>query len=210
MTTEEQSIQQEEEMIYKRMCDLHADIDGLTKGDYNKMQKFNFRGIDSVYNYLHSKMSKYKIFSVPTFLRDLGTEERKTKSGGLLLFRRYEIKYTFYTDDGSKLESILIGEAQDSGDKASNKCFAIAHKYALLQIFSIPTEEQKDPDSENVEIKDDDKEKRFEKWVEGLAVENSIIQGWVGEVDAVGCPFDEYTQEQMDKFVALWKESCQK
>ena len=138
--------------IFGAMCDLHADIDGLTKGDYNKVQHFNFRGIDSVYNFIHEKMSKHRVFSVPTFLKDLGTEERKTKNGGLIVIRRYEIKYTFFTDDGSSVESILIGEAQDTGDKASNKCFAIAHKYALLQAFSIPTEEQKDPDAETVEL----------------------------------------------------------
>ncbi len=138
--------------IYGAMCDLHADIDGLTKGDYNQMQRFNFRGIDAVYNYIHEKMSKYRVFSVPTFLRDLGTEERTTRAGGLIIIRRYEIKYTFYTDDGSSVEAVVIGEAQDTGDKASNKCLAIAHKYAIIQVFDIPTEEQKDPDAEAVEL----------------------------------------------------------
>ena len=36
----------------------------------------------------------------------------------------------------------------DSGDKASNKAMAIAHKYALLQLLAIPTEDAKDPDAE--------------------------------------------------------------
>lgn len=41
----------------------------------------------------------------------------------------------------------------DSGDKASNKAMAIAYKYALFQVFCIPTEEMTDPDGESYETK---------------------------------------------------------
>ena len=41
----------------------------------------------------------------------------------------------------------------DSGDKATNKAMAIAFKYACFQIFCIPTEEMKDPDSDSHQIK---------------------------------------------------------
>ncbi len=37
----------------------------------------------------------------------------------------------------------------DSGDKASNKALSIAMKYALLQVFCIPTEDAKDPDADS-------------------------------------------------------------
>ena len=39
----------------------------------------------------------------------------------------------------------------DSGDKAANKAMAIGHKYALLQVLCIPTEDMVDPDSESPE-----------------------------------------------------------
>jgi hypothetical protein len=41
----------------------------------------------------------------------------------------------------------------DSGDKASNKAQAVAHKYALLQVFCIPTDDLKDPEYDNHELK---------------------------------------------------------
>ena len=40
----------------------------------------------------------------------------------------------------------------DSGDKAANKAMSAAHKYALLQVFCIPTEEPKDSENEHHEI----------------------------------------------------------
>jgi hypothetical protein len=37
----------------------------------------------------------------------------------------------------------------DSGDKATNKAMSVAHKYALIQVFAIPTADDKDPENES-------------------------------------------------------------
>ena len=63
------------------------------------------------------------------------------------------MQYTFWTVDGTSVECSVIGEGMDSGDKATNKAMAIAHKYALLQTFCIPTEDMIDPDSQVHEVK---------------------------------------------------------
>src|SRR5699024_11672405 len=56
--------------------------------------------------------------------------------------------------DGSSVESIIIGESMDMGDKATNKAMAAAYKYACFQVFCIPTEEMQDPDAETPVMKD--------------------------------------------------------
>ena len=58
------------------------------------------------------------------------------------------------TTDGSSVETVNVGEAMDSGDKGFNKAMSIALKYSLLQMFLIPTEEQKDPDATTPEETD--------------------------------------------------------
>ncbi len=58
------------------------------------------------------------------------------------------MKYTFYAEDGSHIEAVVVGEGMDSGDKATNKAMSAAFKYACFQVFCIPTEEMKDPDAE--------------------------------------------------------------
>ena len=74
-----------------------------------------------------------------------------------------KIKFTFYAKDGSFFESVVIGEAMDSGDKASNKALSIGLKYALLQVFCIPTEDDKDPDSTSYDfIENKGAEKAFD------------------------------------------------
>ena len=136
--------------IYENIGNIMKDLDAIKKDKRNNMQGFMFRGIDDVYNSLHPLLAKYGVFSVPTVLSEK-TEERTTKKGSNLIYRILTIKYTFYSTDGTSLEAVVIGEGMDSGDKAANKAMAVGHKYALMQIFSIPTEDMVDPDSETPE-----------------------------------------------------------
>lgn len=136
--------------IYAAMAAAMADVGAIGKDSKNQQQGFNFRGIDEVYNAVHSILAKHKIFTVPTVLKD-ETEERQTKSGTHLIYRKLTMQYRFYTVDGSFVDAIVLGEGMDSGDKASNKAMSIAHKYTFLQTFSIPTKEEKDPDFDSHE-----------------------------------------------------------
>ena len=140
-----------EGLIYKAMSDAMADISAIAKSRNNAQQGFKFRGIDDVYNELHDILSKYRIFTIPEVMAER-SEERTTKNGGVLIYRILTMKYTFYTDDGSSVSCIVMGEGMDSGDKAGNKAMSIAHKYALFQTFLIPTEDDKDPDGQSHEV----------------------------------------------------------
>jgi len=80
------------------------------------------------------------------------TDERATKTGGCLRFTVTKVTYRFMADDGSSVDCAMIGEGMDSGDKSASKSVAIAHKYALLQTFLIPTQELKDPDYDSHDV----------------------------------------------------------
>lgn len=136
--------------IYESINKIMNDIPAIKKGKYNSQQGFKFRGIDDVMNALHPLLSKYKVFIAPEVMQQT-REERQTAKGGNLIYSICKIKFTFYAEDGTSIECITIGEGMDSGDKATNKAMAIAMKYALFQIFCIPTEEMIDPDSETPE-----------------------------------------------------------
>lgn len=138
-------------LIFQKIIDVMSDIEAIGKDRENKMQGFKFRGIDDIYNELHPRMAKHGIFTAPKVLEER-REERPTKSGGISTHVIMKIEYTFYAADGSSVQTTMIGEGADSGDKASNKAQAIAHKYALMQIFAIPTEDAKDPDQETTEF----------------------------------------------------------
>ena len=133
--------------IHTAILNAMADIDAIGKDKRNQQQGFQFRGIDDVYNRLHPILAKHRIYSTPEVLEER-SEERKTAKGGNLIYRILKVRYTFFTDDGTNVSTTVMGEGMDSGDKASNKAMAVAHKYALLQLFCIPTEDMVDPDAE--------------------------------------------------------------
>jgi hypothetical protein len=138
--------------IYSAIIDAMGQISAVSKSRTNGTQGFAYRGIDDVMNELHGILARSGIFIVPTVL----AEERATGTtsrGGTMFYTRLKIKFTFYADDGSNVESVVIGEAMDTGDKASNKALSIGLKYALLQVFCIPTEDDKDPDAVSPDFK---------------------------------------------------------
>lgn len=133
--------------IYESITKIMSEVPAIGKEKKNLQQNFKYRGIDDVMNALQPLLAKYKVFIAPEVMEQT-REERDTKNGGTLIYSICKIKYTFYAEDGSSIVATTIGEGMDSGDKATNKAMAIAMKYALFQVFCIPTEEMKDPDGE--------------------------------------------------------------
>lgn len=139
--------------IYQKMAAILKETKAITKSEKNQQQGFKFRGIDNVMNELHDLFAKNDVFVLQEVI-SFETNDRPTKSGGVNTFTRATIKFRYMTTDGSFVETVNVGEAMDSGDKGMNKAMSIALKYSLLQMFLIPTEEQKDPDATTPEETD--------------------------------------------------------
>ena len=139
--------------IYESICAITADIDFIGKDKRSPGVSYKYRGVDQIYNTLHPLFAKYKVFPIPEVLGTETREWRTTKTGGEIVYQVLRVKYTFYAEDGSHVEAVVLGEAMDSSDKVSNKCMSVAYKYACFQILSIPTEETAaDPDDAHEEL----------------------------------------------------------
>lgn len=138
--------------IYESICKVMEDVGAIGKDKKNTSgSPFMYRGVDDVMNALNPAMVKNKIFVVPEVLEQ-SREDRTTNRGNSIIYSICRIKYTFYAEDGSNVAAVVIGEAFDTGDKATNKAMSIAFKYACFQVFCIPTEEMQDPDAESHEL----------------------------------------------------------
>ena len=138
--------------IYAKMAAILNDVEAITKARTNTQGAgFKYRGVDDSYNELHPLFGKHGVFCTTNVLQREQVE-RQSKTGGALFYTVCKILFRFYADDGSFVESVVVGEAMDSGDKSTNKCMAIAHKYALLQAFFVPTEDDKDPDGQTHQV----------------------------------------------------------
>lgn len=133
--------------IYQLIGQAIGKIGAIGKDKRNAQQGFMYRGIDQVYNALNPVMAELGIFFCPEVLEQK-REERTTKNGSVLTYTLLTIRFTAYAPDGSNVSMTVVGEGMDSGDKSSNKAMSVAMKYAMFQLFCIPTEEMKDPDAD--------------------------------------------------------------
>jgi hypothetical protein len=140
------------QQIFELIPKVMADVGVIEKAKKNAQQGYKFRGIDDVFSAFQPVLAKHQIFYVPEVLT-AATTDRETKSGGTLIYTNLTVAYTFYAPDGSNIRAVVVGEAMDSADKSSNKAMSAALKYALLQIFCVPTEALEDADAQTHELK---------------------------------------------------------
>ena len=133
--------------IHEAIPAIMQELGAIEKVKRNAQQGFMYRGVDDVMNALNPLLAKYKVFVVPEVLEQT-REERRTAKGGLLIYSICRVRFTFWSGDGSNLQTVVIGEGMDSGDKATNKAMSVAFKYACFQVFCIPTEEMPDTDAD--------------------------------------------------------------
>lgn len=131
--------------IFRQITQVMKDVGAVAKKDRNAQQGFNYRGIDAVMNAINPAFQKHGVFVVPAILEQ-AREVKTTQKGSVMNYSICKIEYRFYAEDGSYVRAVVVGEAMDSADKATNKAMAVAFKYACFQVLCIPTEEMKDPD----------------------------------------------------------------
>lgn len=218
-----------EKGIYAAINAIMDEIGAIGKDKRNTQQNFQYRGIDDVMNALQPALVRHKVFVTPEVL-DRHREERSTKTGTNLIYSVLTVRYTFYAEDGSNVSATVVGEGMDSGDKASNKAMSVAFKYACFQVFCIPTEEMKDPDSETPpeskpketlwdvpwqeparqpkEIKrTDPRQEHILKLIQGSAVSLSDVAGMVKTAsDGKTNKVSELTNKQFDELCGVIQE----
>jgi len=138
--------------IYSLIPKIMSEVGAIEKGRKNTQQNYSFRGIDDVYAAMQAPLSRHGVFYTPTVLEQM-REEREGRSGGNLIYTVLKVQFRFFADDGSFVDAVTVGEAMDSGDKSANKAMSAALKYAILQIFCIPTEDDNDTENHSPEVK---------------------------------------------------------
>jgi hypothetical protein len=138
--------------IYAALAKCIAAVGVVGKTRKNAAQGYQFRGIDDVLSACQSVLADNGVVCVPQ-VREREREMVQTKSGGSMASVRLLVDHHFYAADGTFVTATTLGEAMDSGDKASNKAMSAALKYALVETLCIPTfEDDRDTEEHSPEI----------------------------------------------------------
>lgn len=136
--------------IAQALSEVMKSVGGIAKKDRNNAQGFNFRGIDSVVNAVSPALQKFGVIVVPSVedyeYHTVEIGRNRTAMGHV----KVKVSYTFIGANGDAIKTTVVGEAMDSGDKATAKAMSVAFRTALLQALCLPTDEI-DPDAESYE-----------------------------------------------------------
>lgn len=138
--------------IFPAMGEVMKGIDAIGKDRKNEQQKYRFRGIDDVYNALHTLFAEHGIITNPVVLERHENHTTSSKSGSAQVHITERVEYwcTSCVDGSVMILGPIWSEALDNSDKATNKAMSFAQKYALLQAFTIPTEDVAEGDRETL------------------------------------------------------------
>lgn len=168
-------------MVHEQLAKVMAEVGAVGKSKRNAQQGYQFRGIDDVVAHVQEVMAKHGVIVVPRVI-EREREMVATKSGGSMASVRLLIQHTFFAADGSSVVADTLGEAMDSGDKASNKAMSAALKYALTETLLIPTYElDRDIEEQSPELA---RVPQTEKQMTAT-MRASLAQQQVSEVDKV-------------------------
>ena len=192
--------------VYKAIAAIAGDLakTGIAKDKNNTMQGYKFRGIDDIYNALAPLLALHGLVILPRVIDRIVTERVNSK-GTVLFYVVVKVEFDFVSaQDGTKHTLAMLGEAMDSGDKATNKAMSAAYKYACLEAFCIPTEGDNDADATTHEVKAE-KPKAEPKPEKELTPQQVFCKRAEGELLAIATPQDliEWTRANGPHFVAL-------
>lgn len=124
-----------------------VDVQGVAKRQQNESQGFNFRGIDAVVNAVGPALRTHGVVVVPQVedyqYGSVEVGRNRTPMGHV----RVTVRYRWHGPEGDYIDSVTVGEAMDSGDKATAKAMSVAFRTAMLQALALPTDEP-DPDTQ--------------------------------------------------------------
>ena len=136
--------------IAQALSEIMKAVGGIAKKDKNTAQGFNFRGIDAVVNAVSPALQKFGVVVIPSVeeyeYQTVEIGRNRTAMGHV----KVKVSYTFIGANGDAIKATVVGEAMDSGDKATAKAMSVAFRTALLQSLALPTDEA-DPDAQSYE-----------------------------------------------------------
>jgi hypothetical protein len=136
--------------IAQALTEVMKEVGAVAKKDRNASQGFNFRGIDAVVNAVSPALQKHGVIVVPSVEDYEYASVEIGKNRTVMGHVKVKVSYTFIGASGDAIKATVVGEAMDSGDKATAKAMSVAFRTALLQTLSLPTDEP-DPDSQSYE-----------------------------------------------------------
>lgn len=148
----------EERTLVKKLAEIMSEVGYIPKNGFNSFHKYKYATESDVQDACRKSMSERNLIMIPNVL-DEKNREVLTAKGKTEFISTLTIEFRLEDGESGEVRKfVVVGEGQDSGDKASYKAFTGAQKYALMKLFMIPTgddpERDRNPDTNKNENPD--------------------------------------------------------
>ncbi len=137
--------------LVRKLATVMGAVERVAKNGKNAFLHYSYATEGDIIQAVRQEMAIQGIMLVPTVDKVEWTPVETSQGKKERLCTLHVIFTVLDSDSDSSLRFTIIGQGQDSGDKASYKAMTGATKYALLKLFLIPTgddpEDEKAPDS---------------------------------------------------------------
>lgn len=125
-------------------------VEVVAKTQYNDFAKYNFRGVDAIYNAVGPALRRVGAVVTNDVIK-ITRKETKTSQGKDTLETVVKLRVRWYgTDGGEPIESIVYGETLENSDKGLAQAISVAMRTYFINLLVIPTGDT-DPDAQTTE-----------------------------------------------------------
>lgn len=133
--------------VFQAVSEVMNDVREVRKGDRNRQQGFNFRGIDAVMNAAGPALRKHGVIIAPISadlsaeMVEAGNKKAKDTSG--------TVAFRWFGPEGDFFDTEVFAEGRDYADKGGAKTMSVALRTCILQTLCLPTDDP-DPDEDYI------------------------------------------------------------
>jgi hypothetical protein len=131
--------------LIAKLAEVMASLKHVPKRGRNDFHKYDYATEADIADAVREGLASRGIMMIPS-VQSVTWREVEVKSGKQAI-ATLTVLYRF-TDGTQDLEFVMVGEGQDSGDKAIYKAMTGATKYALLKFFLMSTGDDPEKDDE--------------------------------------------------------------
>ena len=122
-------------------------VQAVAKSQYNEHNKYNFRGVDAVYNAVGPALRQVGAVVLPDVVK-VKRRETKTSGGKDTMETMVKVRIRWFGTDGGEPETTMMwAESLESSDKGLAQAISVAMRTYFINTLVIPTGDT-DPDEQ--------------------------------------------------------------
>ncbi len=139
----------EKRSLVTKLSEVMGEIERIAKNGTNDFHKYSYATESDITAAVRALMAARHLMLVPS-VESTTWEKIARAKGGETKLCTLTVNYTLMDgDSGEEMKFTILGQGEDSSDKATYKAMTGATKYALMKLFLIPTGDDPEKDGEN-------------------------------------------------------------